>query len=159
GFHSVIESPLSVRRVAPPRMIMPITSAQISSSQRPTSVSCGARRARGFMSVSAAPERASARQAVLRRRRAFANRLRSAAKPRDDEAMKTATRRAIGSLILLAYLPIYVVLAATVGGWLAEAPAWAGIAFFAVAGFAWIFPLYPLFVWMRGPTNKPPAPL
>ena len=72
--------------------------------------------------------------------------------------MKTATRRAIGSLILLAYLPIYVVLAATLGGWLATAPAWAGLAFFAVAGIAWIAPLYPLFVWMRGPADKPPAP-
>ena len=40
-FHSVIESPLSVSRVAPPTRIMTVTSAQMTSSQMPTHLSRG----------------------------------------------------------------------------------------------------------------------
>jgi hypothetical protein len=64
--------------------------------------------------------------------------------------MKPAARRAIGSAILLAYLAIYVAVAVTIGGFLANAPAWALLIYYALAGTAWGLPLYPLFVWMRG---------
>lgn len=63
--------------------------------------------------------------------------------------MKPATRRAIGALALLVYLPAYVALAATLGGRLANEPPWALALFYLGAGVIWVFPLYPLFVWMR----------
>jgi hypothetical protein len=59
-----------------------------------------------------------------------------------------AHRRAIGVIVLLAYLPAYVWLASSLGG-LITAPL-GQLAFYAVAGFAWVAPLYPLFKWMRG---------
>lgn len=66
--------------------------------------------------------------------------------------MSPATRRAIGAFALLVYLPAYIVLAATIGGRLADAPNWTLALFYLTAGFIWVFPLHPLFKWMRGPT-------
>jgi hypothetical protein len=62
--------------------------------------------------------------------------------------LSPARRRAIGVIALLAYLPAYVWIAASLGG-LITAPL-AQLAFYAIAGFAWVAPLYPLFKWMRG---------
>jgi hypothetical protein len=78
-----------------------------------------------------------------------------ARRARGSARLDAGARRAIGSAILLAYLLIYVVLAASLGSALAAAPAWLLLAFYAGAGFAWIVPLYPLFVWMRGPRAGP----
>lgn len=68
--------------------------------------------------------------------------------PPPSSPLSPARRRAIGALVILAYLPLYVVLAATLGG--AIGGDMARLAFYAAAGFAWVIPLYPLFKWMRG---------
>jgi hypothetical protein len=73
------------------------------------------------------------------------------APPQTPHRLTARARRAIGSAVLLAYLPVYVGLAATIGSALQGGPPWATLAFYAAAGFAWVVPLYPLFVWMRGP--------
>jgi len=65
--------------------------------------------------------------------------------------MNIRTRKAIGCAGLLAYLAIYAAIAATLGGLLAEhAPNYALIAYYAIAGVAWVAPLKPLFAWMNG---------
>lgn len=58
-------------------------------------------------------------------------------------------RKPVTALILLAYMLVYVVLVATLGGYLAGWPRWALLFFYVVAGVAWIFPLKPLFAWMN----------
>ncbi|MFN3465960.1 MAG: DUF2842 domain-containing protein [Terricaulis sp.] len=67
--------------------------------------------------------------------------------------MKIRTRKALGCFILLAYIAIYTVLAASLGVALVPLiPTWAQLIFYAVAGIVWIFPLKPLFAWInRGP--------
>ncbi|MGE3303992.1 MAG: DUF2842 domain-containing protein [Hyphomonadaceae bacterium] len=62
--------------------------------------------------------------------------------------MRQNARRALGSAMLLGYLCVYVVAAATIGGKLATAPWPAQLVYFAVAGVVWVFPLKPLFAWM-----------
>ncbi|MFZ4602599.1 MAG: DUF2842 domain-containing protein [Caulobacterales bacterium] len=62
--------------------------------------------------------------------------------------MNGASRRAIGSLAILAFLVIYIGVVATLGGTLADAPGWAQLAYYAIAGTAWGLPLWPLFKWM-----------
>ena len=62
--------------------------------------------------------------------------------------MSPAWRRAIGCVAILIFLPLYVVLAVTIGGWLSGAPWFAQLAFYAVAGIGWGVPLKPLFDWM-----------
>jgi hypothetical protein len=57
-------------------------------------------------------------------------------------------RKGLGTLLLFTYLPAYVIIAVTIGGYL-NAIAWAALVFYAVAGIAWIFPLRPLFRWMN----------
>ena len=64
-------------------------------------------------------------------------------------------RKPLTAVILLAYIVAYAVLAATIGGRIAGWPRWAVLAFYVVAGIAWIFPLKPLFAWMNRGT--PPA--
>jgi membrane protein implicated in regulation of membrane protease activity len=64
--------------------------------------------------------------------------------------MNARARKAVGTFVLLAYMAIYVTVAATVGSLYAVAwPLWAQMLFFAVAGIIWIFPLKPLFGWMN----------
>lgn len=65
--------------------------------------------------------------------------------------MDTRTRKAIGCFGLLVYMTAYALLAASLGAALANlAPVWAQLIYYAVAGIVWIFPLKPLFAWMRG---------
>jgi hypothetical protein len=64
--------------------------------------------------------------------------------------MNQRTRKALGCLALMTYLALYAVLAASLGVALAPLlPAWAELVFYGVAGFAWVFPLKPLFAWMN----------
>lgn len=64
--------------------------------------------------------------------------------------MDARARKALGCFMLLAYLAIYAAAAATLGGVLTSIlPSWALLAFYAVAGVAWVLPLKPLFVWMN----------
>jgi hypothetical protein len=61
-----------------------------------------------------------------------------------------AARRALGGFAIVAWLVLYIGAAAAIGERLAHAHPAAQLAFYAVAGFAWVAPLYPLFKWMRG---------
>lgn len=66
--------------------------------------------------------------------------------------MHIRARKALGCFVLLAYLALYAAAAATLGAYLLPIlPGWAELAFFAVAGVAWVFPLKPLFAWMNRP--------
>lgn len=71
--------------------------------------------------------------------------------------MKATHRRAIGMLVTLVVLTIYVFFAASMGNMLADKHWAAQIGFFAVAGLGWVFPLYPVFVWMRRPDPEDAA--
>lgn len=62
--------------------------------------------------------------------------------------MSASARKALGSFVILVYLLVYVVAAVTVGERL-HGNAWASLAFYAVAGIIWVFPLRPLFRWMN----------
>ncbi|MEZ6021903.1 MAG: DUF2842 domain-containing protein [Hyphomonadaceae bacterium] len=67
-----------------------------------------------------------------------------------DGQMQTRTRKAIGCFVLLAYMAVYAIAAATLGAMLMPMlPWWAELIFYAVAGIIWIFPLRPLFFWMN----------
>jgi len=64
--------------------------------------------------------------------------------------MNQQTRKAIGCGGLLLYIALYAAGAATVGSVFASGwPAWGQLAFYAIAGVAWIAPLKPLFGWMN----------
>ena len=64
--------------------------------------------------------------------------------------MNVRMRKAVGCAGLVTYLAIYAVLAATLGAYLLPIlPFWAELIFYAAAGIIWIFPLKPLFGWMR----------
>ncbi|MGH6949993.1 MAG: DUF2842 domain-containing protein [Vitreimonas sp.] len=66
--------------------------------------------------------------------------------------MNMRARKAVGCAGLLLYMFLYAAAAATLGAWLLPAlPFWAELAYYAVAGVIWIFPLKPLFAWMNRP--------
>lgn len=69
--------------------------------------------------------------------------------------MPRSQRRIVASLILLVFLAFWIWGAATVGGMLANAPKWASLIFFLVAGIGWAVPLKPVFAWMNsGPEDR-----
>ena len=63
--------------------------------------------------------------------------------------MKPAQRRLIASLVLVAFLTLWIWGAATVGSHLTNAPKWLSLIYFIVAGIGWALPLRPLFKWMN----------
>jgi DNA-binding transcriptional LysR family regulator len=64
--------------------------------------------------------------------------------------MNMRMRKAVGCAGLLAYLTLYAAAAAGLGAWLLpRLPFWGELAYFALAGIIWIFPLKPLFAWMN----------
>lgn len=64
--------------------------------------------------------------------------------------MNIRTRKAVGCFVLLAYLGIYAIAAATLGAALLPLlPGWAELVFYIAAGIVWVFPLKPLFGWMN----------
>lgn len=64
--------------------------------------------------------------------------------------MNMRARKALGCALLLAYIGLYAVLAASLGVALVPLiPVWAQLIFYAIAGIIWIFPLKPLFAWMN----------
>lgn len=67
--------------------------------------------------------------------------------------MRASQRRGLGIAITGVYLLVYIFFATSIGGLFAAKPWWAQIAYFAVAGIVWVFPLRPLFQWMRVPDN------
>ena len=65
--------------------------------------------------------------------------------------MHVRQRKALGCFVLLAYLTVYTIAAVTLGSTLiATWPNWAQLAYYVIAGFAWVAPLKPLFAWMNG---------
>jgi hypothetical protein len=64
--------------------------------------------------------------------------------------VKPTHRRAIGMTTTLVVLVVYSFFAVSVGGLFADKSPLVQIAFFAVAGMAWVIPLYPVYKWMRG---------
>jgi predicted cobalt transporter CbtA len=64
--------------------------------------------------------------------------------------VKPTHRRAIGMFTTLVVLIVYAFFAASVGGLFADKSTWIQMTFFAVAGMAWVIPLYPVYKWMRG---------
>lgn len=65
-------------------------------------------------------------------------------------SLSPAARRALGGFAIVAWLALYIGAAALIGERLTRAPALAQLAFYAVAGVAWVLPLRPVFAWMRG---------
>ena len=64
--------------------------------------------------------------------------------------MDVRARKALGCFVLLAYIAIYSLLAASLGLALFPLlPAWAQLIYYAIAGIVWIFPLKPLFAWIN----------
>jgi hypothetical protein len=64
--------------------------------------------------------------------------------------MDARTRKAVGCFVLLGYLALYAVLAASLGAALApHLQAWGELIYYACAGIIWIFPLRSLFRWMN----------
>ena len=65
--------------------------------------------------------------------------------------MNIRARKAVGCGALLAYLAIYAMGAATLGGMVTDhVPGLVLLCYYALAGIAWVFPLKPLFSWMNG---------
>lgn len=58
-------------------------------------------------------------------------------------------RKIIASLVMLAFLTVWIFLAGTIGTRLTEAPDWLQLVFYIFAGIAWVFPLRPLMRWMN----------
>lgn len=58
-------------------------------------------------------------------------------------------RKAIASLIMLAVIAVYAVAVVSLSGTITAWPKWAQLAFYVVAGVAWVFPLKPVLDWMR----------
>lgn len=64
--------------------------------------------------------------------------------------MDVRVRKALGCFVLLAYIAVYTVMAASLGVALIPVlPTWAQLVFYAIAGVIWIFPLKPLFGWIN----------
>ncbi len=69
--------------------------------------------------------------------------------------MPQRLKQLVGSLILLALVVVYALVATTVAvAQLAESSAWVHLAYFAVTGLLWILPAMWVIKWMLGP---PPA--
>ncbi len=64
-------------------------------------------------------------------------------------------RKIVTGIALLAFIALWIVVAATIGTQMTGAPQWLQLAFYVVAGFAWVFPLRPLMRWMN--RQQPPA--
>ena len=58
-------------------------------------------------------------------------------------------RKIIASIIMLAFLALWIFLAATIGTQLTGAPGWLQLIFYIIAGFTWVLPLRPLMRWMN----------
>jgi len=63
--------------------------------------------------------------------------------------MPQSQRRIVASIIILAFLGIWIWGAATVGSMLTTAPKWATLIYYIVAGIGWAIPLKPVLSWMN----------
>lgn len=62
--------------------------------------------------------------------------------------MSARVRKAIGSFVILAFLLLYVGVAASIGGHMPD-QWWIRLLFYSVVGTAWSLPLIPLMIWMN----------
>ncbi|MGA1342644.1 MAG: DUF2842 domain-containing protein [Hyphomonas sp.] len=63
-------------------------------------------------------------------------------------------RKPVAILLMLAFMALWVWGAATIGSGITEASGWLQLVFYITAGFGWVIPLRPLFLWMNA--NQPP---
>ncbi|WP_373006208.1 DUF2842 domain-containing protein [Hyphomonas sp.] len=64
-------------------------------------------------------------------------------------------RKPVASLILLAFIALWIFLVGTFSGMIGSWPRWLQLVFYIIAGFGWIVPLKPLFAWMNsGPQEE-----
>lgn len=63
--------------------------------------------------------------------------------------MKPRVKKAVGSVVILAWLVFYAGGAAQIGAAMTETSQWLQLLFYIVAGVAWIIPLRPLMLWMN----------
>jgi hypothetical protein len=63
--------------------------------------------------------------------------------------MPQSQRRIVASIIILAFLGLWIWGAATLGTMLATAPKWATLIYYIVAGIGWAIPLKPVLSWMN----------
>ena len=66
-------------------------------------------------------------------------------------------RMFIGGIVLLVWMTGYIAIAATIGSRLINANFWIMMAYYPIAGFAWVLPLKPLIAWMSRPDAKTQA--
>ena len=132
GFHSVIERPEPVSRVAPPTMTSAKTSAAVVNSQMATGLDWSGATSRATDSPHCSLRRLAAPEG----------------EPYAVAPMKARARKAIGGLGMLAFLAVYVWIASSIGTRLPNQ--WAiRLAYYAAAGIAWGLPLIPLISWMN----------
>ena len=63
--------------------------------------------------------------------------------------MPQSQRRIVASIVILAFLGLWIWGAATLGTMLATAPKWATLIYYIVAGIGWAIPLKPVLSWMN----------
>ena len=68
--------------------------------------------------------------------------------------MSPPLKKAIGSFGLLAYLCAYIVGAIELANHIPQGAMLVQLAFFAVAGIAWVLPLRPVIRWMNSPAAE-----
>ena len=66
-------------------------------------------------------------------------------------------RKFLGMIILLFYVAAYIVIAAAIGERVGAIHPAAGIVYYAIAGFAWVFPLRPFLRWMQARDPQLPS--
>jgi hypothetical protein len=71
--------------------------------------------------------------------------------------LKPTYRRALGMTATLVVLFVYAFFAASLGGLFADKSPVIQLTFFAIAGLAWVIPLYPVYKWMRGLSEEEAA--
>jgi hypothetical protein len=66
-----------------------------------------------------------------------------------DMRVEPSWRQGAGMALILAWIVLWCVVVASVGGLIAGKPWWVQTPFYLVAGIVWIFPLRPLLRWME----------
>ena len=66
-------------------------------------------------------------------------------------ALSYKARRRLALLILVVGLPLYVMVAVTIAGWIGRPGTLIELAVYVVLGIAWVFPLRPVFIGIGQP--------
>ena len=70
--------------------------------------------------------------------------------------MNLKTRRGIGMIITILAIIIYIIFISIIGNFFVSQPLYIRLPFFAIAGIIWIFPLKPVYMWMRAKEGELP---